>query len=81
MFIGKLELSVGMSGVAREALGGEPPDSGARRGWGLYRSIIPSPCNLNLRSLQGIEEAEGKGNEVYEPLCISHGRSTAAKGR
>ena len=59
MFVGRLELSVGVIVVAGEtSLGGEPPDARARRAGGLYRPIMPSPCNS--RALQGIEEAEGK---------------------
>lgn len=70
MFVGR---SVGVIVVEGEtSLGGEPPDARARRAGGLYRPIMPSPCNS--RALQGIREAEGKENEEYEPLCISRGR-------
>ena len=73
MLVGRLELSVGVIDVEGESsLGEEPPDARARRAGGLYRPIMPSPCNS--RALKRIRKQKGKKKDVDEPLGISRGR-------
>lgn len=73
MFVDGLELSgLGTTVVTGEPpLGGGPSDTREQRAGGLYRPVMPSPCDS--RALQGVKEGKGKENGVYELLRTSHG--------